>query len=155
MIHWLLRHGEAAPGVDDAARPLTERGRREVERTVRHLARAGAPVAQVRHSGLLRARQTAEIAAALLRPEGGVAEDPALGPDVPPGELAAALEASDRPLLLVGHLPLLGRLVGVLTAGSDRADPVRITPATLVALSRDAGRWQLVGVLPPALLPGD
>jgi phosphohistidine phosphatase len=112
---------------------------------------SGLEVAEIRHSGLLRARQTADVLAAALGPA-VLIEDPALVPEAPWELAATALEANGPPLLLVGHLPHLARLIGALTTGSDEAEPVRLAPATLVGLGRDAGRWQVVAVLGPSAL---
>jgi phosphohistidine phosphatase SixA len=38
MDFYLVRHGEAKPASEDPARPLTDRGRKEVERVARALA---------------------------------------------------------------------------------------------------------------------
>ncbi|MBI2469300.1 MAG: histidine phosphatase family protein [Candidatus Rokubacteria bacterium] len=65
--HYLVRHGSArpaAPGAADAERPLDDRGREEVTRVARHAAALGLRVAEIRHSGFVRARESAEILAA-------------------------------------------------------------------------------------------
>ena len=59
---WLLRHAEAADGVPDDQRPLTERGVRQAEAAGRALARLGEPVDICLSSPKLRALQTAERA---------------------------------------------------------------------------------------------
>ena len=151
MVHWVLRHGEAGPAPDDARRPLTPRGRSAVERLAHQAAAGGLVVAEIRHSGLLRARHTAEIMAAGPGTGARVVEDPSLSPEAPWEPAAHLLETSARPLLLVGHLPHLARLVGALTLGSEEPEPIRLVPATLVGLLREAGRWQVVAVLTPSL----
>ena len=64
---YLVRHGAAAAGPDDRARPLTPEGRREIEVTAGALAARGVEVAEIRHSGLVRARETAEILSGVTR----------------------------------------------------------------------------------------
>ena len=68
MRLFLLQHGDALAESIDPQRPLSARGRDKVERMGEFLARAGASVQRVCESGKLRARQSAEIAAAQLRP---------------------------------------------------------------------------------------
>src|SRR2546428_4370090 len=63
MDCYLVQHGEAKPEREDPARPLTDRGRREVERVAEGAQRSGVEIAEVVHSGELRAQQTAELAA--------------------------------------------------------------------------------------------
>lgn len=62
MRLYLVQHGDAAPERLDPERPLSAAGRREVEAVARLLACAGARVAQVVHSGKLRAQQTRRAA---------------------------------------------------------------------------------------------
>ncbi len=95
----LVRHGKASKDpkyTHDEERPLTGRGKAEVTALAEWLGRAGITVHQIRHSGLLRAQQTAEIFARHLKPAGGVIAVSGLLFDDPvdhlPGELA--LEAS-------------------------------------------------------------
>ncbi len=80
-----------------------------------------------------RARETAEIVARVLFPDGDVElrAIAGLGPDDDPASAAelAALETED--FLLVGHLPHLPRLVKMLTGGA-----VSFSTATMVCLER-------------------
>jgi len=72
MRLFLLQHGDALAESIDPQRPLSARGRDDVQRVAEFLARAGTSVQRVCESGKVRARQTAEIAAAQLAP--GVAK---------------------------------------------------------------------------------
>jgi len=146
---YLVRHGEAAPGPVDAQRPLTASGRRSVEAAARRLVERGVVVAEIQHSGLLRARQTADSLGAALELPRGIRAVDALGPEDDPEEARGRLEASTEPLLLVGHLPHLARLVAALV-GKDGV--VAFQPATVVCLARGVGAWTVEWVLdsPPA-----
>jgi phosphohistidine phosphatase len=59
---WLLRHAEAADGLPDDERPLTERGVRQAEAVGRALARLGTNLDVCLSSPKLRAVQTAQLA---------------------------------------------------------------------------------------------
>jgi len=116
MVLYVVRHGRAEEpraGLRDEDRALTERGRREVRAT---LGRAGAAPARILTSPLRRARETAEIAAEMLRcPEPPVLTG-ALTPESSPeriwGELA---DHADTPeIMVVGHQPLLGAVYAFL-----------------------------------------
>jgi phosphohistidine phosphatase len=145
---YLVRHGSAAPGPDDRARPLTAAGRAEVEETARALRSRGAAVAEIRHSGLARARESAELLGRALAPPRGVHAASGLAPEDDPDIARAELEVATEPLLVVGHLPHLARLVGTLV-GPALAGRIPFTPATAVALRRLPGGWTLEAVVPP------
>ena len=152
MDLYLMQHGEAKAESEDPARPLTERGRQEVERVARHAARLPLGVALVEHSSKLRARQTAEIVASCLEPRPRVQERPGLAPNDDPGDLARALQDASEPRLLVGHLPHLARLASLLVVG-DAARPIlAFRMGALVALKREAEGFRLRFVLPPELV---
>ena len=149
MTCYLVRHGEARPGPDDAARPLTPEGREAVEGMARRLAALGVEVAEIRHSGLVRARETAEILARRLRPPGGAVPVEGLAPGDDPRVARAALEGPPAPLMLVGHLPHLGRLAAALVLGSATREVVRFQPGSAVCLVRAGDGWAVEWALPP------
>jgi len=117
MQVYLVQHGEAKAEAEDPARPLTDRGREEVRRVARHAAAVKLQVAEIRHSGRLRARLTAEILAEHLSPPGGTREIEGLGPTDDPGKARREIEAAQDSVMLVGHLPHLSRLASSLLAG--------------------------------------
>jgi len=146
-----MQHGEAKPESEDASRPLTERGRLEVERVARHAARLGLGIALVEHSGKLRARQTADIVASHLQPHPRVEQRTGLAPNDAPGELARALLDPCEPRLLVGHLPHLTRLASLLVVGDAARPMLSFRMGALVALTREADGFRLRFVLTPEL----
>ena len=115
MKLYFLRHAEALPDEDDAARPLSQTGKKEAQSLGRFLNNAGIAFDAAFTSPLVRARQTAEIVLKICG-------------DVSPAklELTEALrnetsqKAFDRWLgdlpetnkvLLVGHEPTLSERV--------------------------------------------
>jgi phosphohistidine phosphatase len=97
---WLLRHAEAADGVPDDERPLTERGIIQAEAAGRALGRLGTNIDACLTSPKLRAVQTAELACAPLGVE--ITVDRRLaGQPFDAFDLAAGL----GDVLLVGHDP--------------------------------------------------
>jgi phosphohistidine phosphatase len=152
MDLYLMQHGEAKAESEDPARPLSERGREEVERVARQAARLRLGITLVEHSGKLRARETAEILAARLEPRPRVAERPGLAPNDDPGVLARALQDPTETRLLVGHLPHLSRLLSLLVV-ADAARPIlAFRMGALVALQHGAEGFRLRFVLPPELV---
>ena len=152
MALYLLQHGAAKSASDDPARPLTEEGRRAVERAAEFLAARGVRVERVEHSDKLRAQQSAEILAVRLLPTDGRHQVAGLAPNDDVEPTRARLMEESRSLMLVGHLPHLSRLVSRLL-GLDADRPVvQFQMGGVVRLDRDDSRtWTVRWVLPPKL----
>jgi phosphohistidine phosphatase len=129
----LLRHGTAVErglaGLDDAERPLVPKGEREARHAGRALRALKFRADEVRTSPLVRARQTAQIAAAEL----GVpaVEDAALAPGFDRAALDDLIARhGGEHLVLVGHDPdfselireLAGAHVALAKGGAARID---------------------------------
>lgn len=155
MYLYLVQHGEAAREEVDPARPLTDKGRSDVEKVAHAIPAAFVRVAKILHSGKLRARQTAEILAEVLQPPVGVTETDVLAPLDDPAIWERRLEGMTENLLLTGHLPHLQRLAALLLCGSTEKAVVAFTMGGMVALERnDAGAWSIRWMVVPDLLPG-
>lgn len=150
MKVYLVQHAEAKSEEEDPRRPLTEKGKEEARRVAALLARAGAHVERIVHSGKLRAQQTAEIFAEALKPPKGVEHADALEPLADPRVWAERLAKADEDLMIVGHLPHLSKLAGLLLAGSERAEPVKFRKGGAVCLERgEGGKWTLTWAVWP------
>ena len=146
MELYLLRHGTAANAEDDPQRALTAEGRSQVAEVVGRAAADGVRVERVYHSGILRAQQSAEIAAQALG--GALERRTGLAPldDVEPTVRWLAGRPDEARILLVGHLPFLGRLAARLAGGPAGGEVVELETAELVKLERMPGggfelRW--------------
>lgn len=111
----LWRHAEAADGVPDLTRELTERGRKQARRVAEWLAENRPKRLRILVSPALRTRQTATALT------GDFEIVPALGPDASVAGILAATGWPDGSgaCLLVGHQPSLGRLAALLLAGQE------------------------------------
>jgi phosphohistidine phosphatase len=149
---YLLRHGEAQVGGVDERRRLTESGRHQVQA----LAALVAPrlaVQQVCHSGLERARETAEIVRQRLGPGVELRVEHGLEPDAPTSPWVERAGRSAGDLLLVGHLPHLERLASHLVGGDPDQVALDLPPGGLICLGRDdASGFSLQWMLTPELL---
>lgn len=151
---FFLRHGEAEPqrgGMDDADRALTQDGRRLLRCQAEALARLEPGIDAVIHSPLLRAEQTASIFARELEPSLGCAPERRLAPGCRMEDLEAVLDgagADARRVLLVGHQPDFGWLVGELCGGAE----VEMRTGALARVDFD-GRGALPGRLVWLLQP--
>jgi len=146
MRVYLVRHAKASrdPAITaDEERPLTERGRADADALAELVARAGAPVAQIRHSGLLRAEQTAQIFARhLLPPEGVIAVEGLLWDD-PVETWAVKLAGETAPVMLVGHNPFMEALAALLLGLEPQAAPIRFATSSAACLENAEGAWSL------------
>jgi len=130
-----MRHGHAPTPAEagvktDAQRPLSEKGRADAARMAEEIVRRGGRPALVLHSPLVRAVQTAQAAAAVLKTDAR-AFDP-LDNTLPPEEALSQLrlrvgDAADA--LAVGHQPQIGEIAALLT---DEIFEIR--PAGIVAV---------------------
>jgi len=148
----LVRHGHADPAEMDAARPLSRRGRREVETLALFLGTSGVRVEQVFHSGLTRAEETAEILAGSICRTHRADAVAGLLPDEPTDAIVSEIASWEDPTLLVGHLPHIQRLATRLLAISPPSRlPFAFHPATIVGLEGDGTSWTLEWLLKPEL----
>ena len=152
MQLFLVQHGESKSEQEDPERSLTEAGAAAARRMADWAARAGVNVAEIRHSGKKRAAQTAAILAERLGPRAGVWAVQGLNPLDDPAPLAAQIRSRDESLMLVGHLPNLGRLAGLLLADDPERQVVRVEYAGIVCLVRTDGAWSLSWAMLPRLL---
>jgi phosphohistidine phosphatase len=145
---YLVQHGQAKTDNEDPERPLTDHGVDLVARVGRlAVGQFGVRPARVMHSGKTRARQTAEIWAGLLI--GDVEQADGLAPNDDPTTWIGRLEAETDDLMLVGHLPHLARLAGLLLTGVAERSVVRFCQGGLVGLERSDTGWVASLVLPP------
>jgi phosphohistidine phosphatase len=149
---YLVRHGEAVSEKLDPKRPLTSSGREEVQRIGRLAAAKNVKVSAIFHSGILRAKQTAKILAEHLQFNSDVQQLSGLSPQDDPAVAKAELEAADRPIILVGHLPHLNRLLALLISGSMESGAMEFPPATMVCCSNDGPKWTISWTLTPQSL---
>jgi len=115
---FVIRHAIAVPrsaDAEDAARPLTPRGRARWKKAVAGLDRLGIRFDRLVHSPWRRAAETAEAARRLVD---GETVASALLATAPTDALLAEL-AGER-VALVGHEPWLGELVALLVLGSKQ-----------------------------------
>jgi phosphohistidine phosphatase len=159
MRIYLVRHGKASKDMTlyktDEERPLTKRGNADVERIAVQLAKAAIEVHQIRHSGVLRARETADILGKHLSPPGGVIAVEGLHWDDPVEPLAQTLPLETGPIMLVGHNPFMEQLASRLLTGSFDRVPVTLSTSGTACLEYANGAWSLRWLLSPEIMPED
>jgi phosphohistidine phosphatase len=135
MHLYLVHHGEAVGPEVDVRRPLSARGRLDVDRIAAAAAARGARPAVVWHSGKLRARQTAEAFWRACNPFAEFSATRDIQPTDGPTFLRDRLRAEPRDVLVAGHFPHLPRLLALLLASAD--ETVAFPQHGVVALVTD------------------
>ena len=159
MKIYLIRHSNAVdPGTpgyeDDSTRPLTEKGRDKMDRIASALIGLEVKPDLIVSSPYVRARETAEIVAKMLKYKKDLAFSDAL---VPMGEADEVIgEINEKyhvdELVLVGHEPNMSTLIGTLTAGNpDLA--ITLKKGGVCCLSADDLRTDRTAVLEWLLTP--
>jgi phosphohistidine phosphatase len=141
---YLLRHGDAEPGIgDDSARRLTAKGERQGRDAGRALAALGAELDTCLTSPKVRATATAELACEAL----GLEPETAL--ELRGGDFdALALCAGRGDVLLVGHEPDFSNQVARLTGAKvklRKGGLAIVDGSTLQGLLRPADLRRIAG----------
>ena len=153
MRVYLVQHGEATSKDVNPERPLTDKGRRDVEVVAGLIKPLGLRVGAVLHSGKTRAAQTAEILGASVAADRGIVQKTDLAPNDPVGPVGEELAAAKEDVMIVGHLPFMSKLASTLLTGSESADVVAFRQGGIVCLERnEAGTWRVAWMVVPELL---
>lgn len=151
MLVYLAQHGLAQPKETHPERPLSDQGREDIARCAGFLSLFVRPKpAEILHSGKLRAAQSADMFAEAWQVD-RVRESDGLGPNDNPAIWHERLLREGRDLMLVGHLPHLERLIGMLLCGRADARPVRMRNGGVTCLEREQGHWQLLWSIHPTM----
>jgi phosphohistidine phosphatase len=159
----IIRHGKAEERPllslstkKDAARALTETGRREMRKAAKGLRKLAPDIDVLAASPLVRAQETAEIVAKVFGVN-DVLEQPLLAPGSAPPAVLRWLEAQppDNTVALVGHEPDLSHLTSWLLSGNG-ASFVTLRKGGCALIEFDgkpaAGRGVLAWLLQPGQL---
>ena len=138
MFFYLAHHGDALEPAEDPQRPLSPRGRAQVDDLAARAAARGVRPAVIWHSGKLRARQTAEAYWRACNPLAEFTATRWAQPGDPP-RLADLLKVETRDVMLAGHMPHVDRLLRRLLGEDEGLSPFPVNG--LVALERVAEAW--------------
>jgi len=152
MEIYLVQHGEPKSEAEDSQRPLTDNGKRVVESVAGYVAAMGLEISGIIHSGKLRAKQTAELFAQHFLPSQGIKEESGLGPLDDPHQAKELVKQAERPLMIVGHLPHLGRLASLLILGTLEKEVIRFRMGGVVCLTKWDDNWSIKWALTPELI---
>jgi phosphohistidine phosphatase len=125
MKLYVVRHSNAVePGTpeydNDSLRPLTEKGRDKMREIASALKKLEVTPDLIVSSPYIRARETAEILAKVLKYKKELLFNDTLVPEGVPDQIIGEINGKYNvdELMLVGHEPCLSILIGTLTAGN-------------------------------------
>lgn len=157
MKLYFLRHGIAEDvdtwKGDDSDRPLTREGCQKMEREAKAFAQLDVAPDAIITSPLVRAKQTAEIAAAALKQR--AIEDPRLSPGFDTNRLEQILNDHNDAdaVMLVGHEPDMSETIGRVIGGARARIDLKKGGLAYVEVERESGlSGELVWLLAPKVL---
>lgn len=140
MDLYLVRHAKAENGQVDSERRLSRKGEIAADQMGKHLQEIGVSTEVIKHSGLVRARQTAEIFARHL--DTPTLEATWLTPEHSVDAAREEITGSDQnSLMLVGHNPFMERLSSLLLCEDFDSMPLHFRTATVARLVSISG-WR-------------
>lgn len=109
MIIYLIQHGDAIQEEKDTLRNLSEKGISQIKRTAEFLRKLSLYPDIILHSDKKRSMESAEIISAAM---GSIKHEmrTCLNPGDDISIIKAELDSSDKSIMIVGHMPFLGRL---------------------------------------------
>lgn len=140
----LVRHAHAVDAIEDATRPLSDRGREQVRRLGKFLRQTNAfQPEEIWHSPLVRSHETATLLVRHLRVDVPLVLVPGLEPEDNPQVIARRLRSATGSVAVVGHEPHLSALASLLVRG--RAAPPAFVMKKCAALTLEGtGRFWMV-----------
>lgn len=144
MKLYLVRHGSySAPNT-----LLNAEGVADISRLANHLGKLNLSVSTIFHSSKPRAQQTAKIIADAIN-RGQCEQLEGLEPSAPTLPILKMINSQTKDLMLVSHLPFLGKLTAQLFFLDADTSLIDYQPGTLACFSNDTGLWNINWVLPP------
>ncbi len=153
MFLYLVQHAEAKGKQEDPFRGLTKKGLDDIKKTAQHVSSLEIKPDQIFHSGKKRAKQTAQILNWDLHSNKGISETTGLDPLDAPRIWAERMLTVKEDIMLVGHLPHLGRFASLLVYGEEDKKVVDFRMGAIVCLKRDEDMaWSLEWISLPSQL---
>jgi phosphohistidine phosphatase len=148
MLLYLVQHGKALSKEDNPERPLSDEGRADVSRIARFINQI--PLSEIFESGKLRATETADIIGEVhdIKPQ----RTENLSPLDNPGEWAGELDGTDVDIMLVGHMPHLGKLASLLLIGAPETGVIEFSPGSVLCLEQKDQGWTVNWMVVPSML---
>lgn len=153
MFLYLVRHGEAKKETEDPLQGLSEKGMQDIKTVAAYAAKLNMSVSRIFHSGKKRALQTAEVFAYYLKPEKGVSATDGLSPLDDPEIWFQRISQMNEDIMLVGHLPYLGKLSALILCSDKRRSIVNFKAGSIGCLRNfEDSTWSLEWMMSPEVI---
>ncbi|MCX8065947.1 MAG: phosphohistidine phosphatase SixA [Candidatus Hydrogenedentes bacterium] len=135
-IIYLVQHGEAYPKELNPDRPLTPEGKMTTRKMGEFIKNKGIQVETFWHSLKLRAKETAEILReALDLLSTPIIEYEELEPEISPKKILKEIKKTEYSnIMIVGHLPHLSKLSGLLLLKDETLEIISFEKAGIVCI---------------------
>jgi phosphohistidine phosphatase len=147
MKVYLIQHGLALPKDKDPERTLSVQGEAQTRRTAEYLMSRSINVDAIWHSTKLRAVQTAKIIAEVLA-YGKIQARDDMNPLDNVEKFPEEILASNKDIMIIGHLPFLQKLAGHLLTGSEESEIIAFKNSGVVSLDYDE-KWKIDWLVTP------
>lgn len=150
MKIYLAQHGETFTKEENAARPLTENGKKEITDVASFVTKSRQfALNKIYYSPKKRAEQTANIFGQFLQPEEWLEENEDLTPLADPSIWYEKIRTLKDDIMLIGHLPHLQKLASLLISGTEDNKTVDFQMGGVVCITRDdenkyAVKWAVI-----------
>ena len=152
MKLYLMRHGDYHADDIQKQGTLTEQAISKLKTMVEFLAPLQLEADRILHSGKSRAAQTANIIANAFKVHSSARVCNFLNPHDDLAQLLGEITEETQDLLVVGHLPFLGRLASKLLIGDEDKEIISFEAGTLICLEQvERKRWLIKWMLSPSL----
>ncbi|MCE0724448.1 MULTISPECIES: phosphohistidine phosphatase SixA [Legionella] len=142
MKIYLVQHGEHLGKEMDPQQSLSKKGTTDIERLGHFLNEKKIEIARILHSSKHRAEQTAAILASSLSSSKKIEFHQGLEPLDPVSPIVDEINQQQHDIMLVGHMPFMGKLIGKLVLLNEDRSIVAFVPGTIACLERtDEGKW--------------
>ncbi len=146
---YLMQHGLTVDKNENPERPLSKQGIEQTEAIATQIHNTGVKIAAIFHSGKLRASQTAEIIASVLKIKSISATD-YLSPNDDVSLIADSLTTESA--LYVGHLPHMEKLASYLVTGNAEQKMIRFQNSAILCLHKNESNYQVNWYIAPSIL---
>jgi phosphohistidine phosphatase len=151
MKVYLVQHGQSVSEDVDPTRPLSEKGRKDMEKVAQFLKGVNLKISVILQSGKTRAIQTAEILNPKVTSLRGIMRKEGLAPNDLADPWVEELNESPDDIMIVGHLPFLSKLASRLLG--TEAELISFQQGGVVCLEKmEHLQWRIRWMVVPELL---